>query len=155
MPTIFLKDLPTDCSLFAQTSATTLPPELKSAIATLCSKDSLPRLALVSKESQILAESLLYAAIVIRTYNGQIGALATLATSPRRASYVKFLSVEFYRISRTTDRSVIEWLLKAGPGMRNLKDMRLSLREDVKSSHLRDIHDLLWWVAPPPRHSRA
>ncbi|TEB20289.1 hypothetical protein FA13DRAFT_1743172 [Coprinellus micaceus] len=120
----------------------TLPAELRSAIVSLCSQKVLPSLALVNREFQLLAEKSLYSAIVIRTFNKQIGSLETLSESPSRALFVKFLSVEFYRQDKGSDVAVIEWLIKALPFMRNLKDFRIKMRHDLKS-YVDDLNDAL------------
>ena len=121
----------------------TLPAELRSAIVSLCSIDALPSLARASREYQLLAEQILYSAIVIRTFNKQIGALETLAATPSRAASVKFLSVEFYRQDKGSDVAVMAWLLSALPFMKNLKDFRIKMRRDLRS-YVDDLDDALW-----------
>ncbi|KAJ3521656.1 hypothetical protein NMY22_g12223 [Coprinellus aureogranulatus] len=110
-----------------------LPAELKAIVVSFSSVDTLPNIALANKELRHFAEKSLYSYVIVRTYDQRIRALKTLVTSPEKAMYVKYLSVEFYRLARDTDDSVIEWLLQVAPAMKNLTDLRLRLRPDLAS----------------------
>ncbi|KAF5317193.1 hypothetical protein D9611_003628 [Ephemerocybe angulata] len=119
-----------------------LPPELNSEIAALCSGDSLRHLALVNKEFQAHAEKLLYARVVVQTYQGRVGAIETLATNATKAGYVTFLSLDFSGKRWPTDSPTVEKLLTAGPALTNLKDFRIRLRYDLRN-HVDDLNDML------------
>ncbi|KAF6746783.1 hypothetical protein DFP72DRAFT_621640 [Ephemerocybe angulata] len=110
-----------------------LPPELNSEIAAFCCGDSLRHLALVNKEFQAHAEKLLYARVVVQTYQGRVGAIETLATNATKAGYVTFLSLDFSGKRWPTDSPTVEKLLTAGPALTNLKDFRIRLRYDLRN----------------------
>ncbi|KAJ3526631.1 hypothetical protein NMY22_g10092 [Coprinellus aureogranulatus] len=104
-----------------------VPTELKELIVSYCARSALPNLALTSKTFQALAEKRLYAQITVFTVFDGFGGLETLEFSVARASYVKFLSVEYSQRASSGDGSIIESVLRAGPSLKNLKDLRIKL----------------------------
>lgn len=115
-------------------------------IVTLCATSCLPTLALVSKEFKEHAEQLLYATVTIYTHNdGHTRPLDAILSSMghNRAVYVKFLSIEFNEEPRVTDAALLQLLLDSGPSMRNLKDIRLNLRDDL-AGHNHNLNEFLW-----------
>ncbi|KAF6746782.1 hypothetical protein DFP72DRAFT_621646 [Ephemerocybe angulata] len=110
-----------------------LPPELHSEIVGFCSPSSLRYLPLVNKEFRFHSERLLYAHVAVRTSRQwQVGVFETLATDTTKAGYVKFLSLEFDQPEHPTDSLVLQRLVSAGPALKNLKDLRIRLRQDLR-----------------------
>ncbi|KAF6746778.1 hypothetical protein DFP72DRAFT_922243 [Ephemerocybe angulata] len=110
-----------------------LPPELNSAIMGFCPPGSLRHLPLVNKEFRFHAEKLLYAHVAVRaSKQWQVGVFETLATDTTKAGYVKFLSLEFDGSEYPTDSLVVERLVSSAPALKNLKDLRIRLRDDLE-----------------------
>ncbi|KAF5316933.1 hypothetical protein D9611_003620 [Ephemerocybe angulata] len=110
-----------------------LPPELNSAIVGFCPPGSLRHLPLVNKEFRFHAEKLLYAHVAVRaSKQWQVGVFETLATDTTKAGYVKFLSLEFDESEYPTDSLVVERLVSSAPALKNLKDLRIHLRDDLE-----------------------
>ncbi|KAF5317312.1 hypothetical protein D9611_003627 [Ephemerocybe angulata] len=110
-----------------------LPPELHSEIVGFCSPSALRYLPLVNKEFRFHSEKLLYAHVAVRSSRQwQVGVFETLATDTTKAGYVKFLSLEFDQPEHPTDSLVLQRLVSAGPALKNLKDLRIRLRQDLR-----------------------
>ncbi|KAF5317203.1 hypothetical protein D9611_003634 [Ephemerocybe angulata] len=124
-----------------------LPPELNSAIVGFCPPGSLRHLPLVNKEFRFHAEKLLYAHVVVRaSKRWQVGVFETFATNATKAGYVNFLSLEFDRPEHPTDPLVLQRLVSAGPALKNLKDLRIQLRQDLET-YTGGVFSMLWHSA--------
>lgn len=85
---------------------------------------------------------MLYKVITLRS-DRNTSALQSVALNPVKAAYVKRLSIEFDYEIRGTDAEVMELFIRAAPEMRNLKDLRVRLRHDLRR-YVPNLTEVLW-----------
>ena len=124
-----------------------LPSELKHDIAKLTSPKTLAALARTHTGYQREAEQVLYHTISILTLNDDsLKCMETLATNPKKAALVHFLTIESTRNNIDENQEAMTYLLKSLVNMHSLSDLRVRTHDEVKTPMRKKLNEILWSV---------
>jgi hypothetical protein len=128
-----------------------LPSELKHLIVELCSgsPSSLAALARTHSAYQSKAEKALYDTLSIFASNDNSSkCMKTLATNPKKAAFVRFLTIEFAseNIDENCERRVTTYLSKSLIDMHSLSDFRVLRSHLGNEGPIKRLGKIIWSV---------